>query len=122
MMAEKVYKTVILIVLVVISLTLIYSNLNRSGDSWEYMVLKYVPYNLPDRTGEGAFLATTIDISESELDRYGQQGWELVAAYTEIETAFPNFGNPSYVTGLQPNVRPQAVTLIFKRRMSKRAH
>ena len=31
------------------------------------------------------------------------------------ETPHPNFGNSDYVTGLQPNMRPGSVTLLFKR-------
>jgi len=40
---------------------------------------------------------------------------ELVDSYLEMETVHPNFGDSRYVTGLQPNVRPQRLVLIFER-------
>jgi hypothetical protein len=45
----------------------------------------------------------------------GEDGWELVSTYTEIATAFPNFGNSEYVTGIRENVRTSVVNFVFKR-------
>ena len=57
----------------------------------------------------------TIPRFASSLDSRGQNGWELVDTFLEHETAHPNFGKDDYVTGIQPNVRPQRLVLIFKR-------
>ena len=40
---------------------------------------------------------------------------ELVQAYTETGTAFPNFGNSDYVTGIRDNTRTAVVNFVFKR-------
>ena len=67
------------------------------------------------RTGSGASEYTTVYISEERLDMLGLEGWEVVGSYLEMETAYPNFGDSNYVTGIQPNVRPQKVVVILKR-------
>lgn len=54
-------------------------------------------------------------MEDSQLNEMGSQGWELVDVYTMTETIHPNFGNSSYVTGLQPNVRTSEVAFVFKR-------
>jgi hypothetical protein len=41
----------------------------------------------------------------------------IVGSYLEIETAYPNFGDSKYVTGLQPNVRPQRLVLVLRHRI-----
>ena len=41
-----------------------------------------------------------------------------IRVYLEMETAFPNSGSAKYVTGPQPNVRPQRLVLILQRRVS----
>jgi hypothetical protein len=51
----------------------------------------------------------------SELSSLGSDGWELVSTFLEVETAHPNFGKEDYVTGLNPNVRPQKLVCILKR-------
>jgi hypothetical protein len=67
------------------------------------------------RDGDTAFNFNTITPSDYSLTALGQEGWELVSSYLEMETAFPNFGDKQYVSGIQPNVRPQRLVLIFKR-------
>ncbi|MEN9271477.1 MAG: hypothetical protein Q6L49_12025, partial [Thermostichales cyanobacterium HHBFW_bins_127] len=62
-----------------------------------------------------AFKFATINVDPKQLAEMGAAGWELAGTFLEMETAFPNFGNAEYVTGLQPNVRPQRLVLIFKR-------
>ena len=57
----------------------------------------------------------TIPEFSSRLSVRGQSGWELVDTFLEHETSHPNFGTNDYVTGLQPNIRPQRLVLIFKR-------
>lgn len=86
---------------------------------WEYKVVKNLPIDGLYRVGEGAKAINTINISEDELNKIGQEGWELVDSYLEMETAFPNFGKEEYHTGIKPNVRPQLLVLIFKRQWDK---
>ena len=87
---------------------------------WEYKVVAIGTEGL-DRVDKGAALPHTIQIGADSLREYGDQGWELVGSFLEMETAFPNFGRGEYVTGLQPNVRPQRLVLIFKRPLGVRA-
>lgn len=87
---------------------------NKFNSKWEYKVLEFYGDSL-NRKDEQAFNFKSINVSEYDLNNLGSDGWELVTSHLEMETAFPNFGNNSYVTGLQPNVRPQKVTLVFKR-------
>jgi hypothetical protein len=87
----------------------------RARPTWEYKVSYVMPAVL-ERTGAEAFRAATVTPSEEELRVVGQEGWELVSSYLEQETAYANFGNDKFVTGLQPNVRPQRLVLLFRRR------
>jgi hypothetical protein len=68
-----------------------------------------------ERSGAAALKYTSVKVDEAQLASLGDEGWELVGTFLEMETAFPNFGKEEYVTGLQPNVRPQRAILIFKR-------
>ena len=86
----------------------------QSSQKWEYRVLPVLSESYA-RIGVDALKATTVSPTESELNQLGANGWELVTSYLEVETAHPNFGNESYVTGIQPNIRPQRAVLIFKR-------
>lgn len=87
------------------------------GDSkdvkWEYKVVRTDAFR--DAGYKEDFAAKYLVVSEDQINELGAQGWELVNAFTEVETAHPNYGNEKYVTGLQANVRSAAVTLIFKR-------
>ncbi|MBP1473297.1 hypothetical protein J7I44_03245 [Frateuria sp. MAH-13] len=83
---------------------------------WEYQTLEF-PGTGISRTGSLALSASTIQVDSSKLKVMGEQGWELVDSYLEVETAFPNFGKEEYVTGLRENIRPQKVVLLFKRRV-----
>jgi hypothetical protein len=54
--------------------------------------------------------------SDSSLNKFGIDGWEIATSYLEMETVFPNLlASGDGVNGLQPNVRPQRLVLIFKR-------
>jgi hypothetical protein len=86
----------------------------RPQPKYEYKVIDIVAQN-NDRSGDGALKFNTINVDEGQLASMGVQGWELVGTFLEMETAYPNFGKSEYVTGLQPNVRPQRVVLIFKK-------
>lgn len=82
---------------------------------WEYQTVEF-PGTGISRTGSLALSASTIKIDSSRLNAMGEQGWELVDSFVEVETAFPNFGKEEYVAGLRENIRPQKAVLIFKRR------
>ena len=81
---------------------------------YDYKVVTYMTEG-NSRDGDGALKFSSVQINEGELSSMGAEGWELVGSYLEMETAFPNFGKSEYVTGLQPNVRPQKAVLIFRR-------
>ena len=106
-----------MLVLLLLTSVLIYFNQStiENNLTWEYKVIEVNAGGNNDRIGSHALNVRTINIDKSELNRLGQEGWELVSSYLEMETAYPNFGDERYVTGLQPNIRPQKVVLIFKR-------
>ncbi|MEN3335655.1 MAG: hypothetical protein V7641_5020 [Blastocatellia bacterium] len=81
---------------------------------FEYTFLQYGSES-NDRTGTGAMKFATIQIDESRIAAMSDEGWEMVSSWLEMETAYPNFGKEEYVTGLQPNIRPQRAVLLFKR-------
>jgi hypothetical protein len=83
---------------------------------FEYKTVAFATAS-PERTGTAALEFASVTPEQKQLDEIGSGGWEIVASYLEMETAFPNFGDSSYVTGLQPNVRPQRLVLILKRRV-----
>ena len=85
--------------------------------AYEYTTVTFYSAEI-SRKGSGAFDYTSINISEERLNMLGLEGWEAVGSYLEMETAYPNFGDSNYVTGIQPNVRPQAVVVILKRPIS----
>jgi len=81
---------------------------------WEYKTIRIYGSGY-SREGSEAFRYSSIFVSEDELNKLGNEGWELVSTVLEMETAFPNFGNSSYVAGIQPNIRPQCLICVFKR-------
>jgi hypothetical protein len=81
---------------------------------YEYKVLSLLAES-NERTGSGALKYASVNVDQAQLQTLTGEGWELVDSFLEMETAFPNFGNSEYVTGLQPNVRPQRAVLLFKR-------
>lgn len=85
---------------------------------WEYQTIEFMAEESDTAFSDNqkALSYKTIPDISSKILEMGQQRWELVSSYLEHETAHPNFGNSEYVTGIQPNVRPQKVVLIFKRR------
>jgi hypothetical protein len=80
---------------------------------WEYKIVS-VPGNEQDTMG--AFKPKVFDVSGGSLDSFGEEGWELVGIYEKTETVHPNYGNESYVSGLQPNVRTAEICFVFKRK------
>ncbi len=76
---------------------------------WEYRA--YIVNGID----EGDFRSKTVFPDLEELNKLGEEGWELVSTYEKLETAHPNYGNEKYVTGLQANTRTGAVVFLFKR-------
>ena len=62
-------------------------------------------------------LDQTVSEIDEKLNAYGKEGWELVSITTEHQTSHPNFGKEDYVSGIQPNVRPQKVIALLKRQL-----
>ncbi|WKT83438.1 MULTISPECIES: DUF4177 domain-containing protein [unclassified Thermosynechococcus] len=87
------------------------------NSKWEYKTV-YVTAKTVSLGAYPKFSAKEVSLMEleSEVEKLGKQGWELVDSFVEDETVHPNFGNEEYVTGLQPNVRPNRVVLLFKRK------
>ena len=76
---------------------------------WEYKIISVWGEQISE------FWAKDIPIPEEDLNKLGDEGWELIDVYTRIQTVHPNFGNDKYVTGLQPNTRTQGIFFVFKR-------
>lgn len=84
---------------------------------YEFQTLEFYGSS-PNREGAGAFKYSSIDVDQAQLDELGAKGWEVVGSYLEMETAWANFGDDEYVTGLQPNVRPQRLVVILQHRVA----
>ena len=96
----------------------------KKQQEWEYKVVTALPSESLSRTGgqfglknDEAMSYSTININQAELNQLGKQGWELLDAVMEVETAYPNFGHRDLHTGIKTNVRPQKVSLIFRRKV-----
>lgn len=115
----------VLIVLVCVGLSFAAWVVFGPLSKYEYKVIDFLAES-NDRTGQAALKYASVKIEETQLQKMGAEGWELVDVFLEMETAFPNFGSSEYVTGLQPNVRPQRAVLLFKAASSvtslKRTH
>lgn len=79
---------------------------------WEYKVVKLT--GIQDLSGD--FGAMTFNDPTGQLNKLGEEGWEVATSYTEENTVHPNFGDSKYVTGLQPNTRTATVTIVLKRK------
>jgi hypothetical protein len=101
--------------LLCIGLGLPFWNALKPVPHWEYKKVVVLTSGLSDRTGVGALSNSSISLDDNMFESLGADGWELAGSYLEMETAFPNFGRSDLVTGLQPNIRPQRLVLIFKR-------
>lgn len=88
------------------------SKKQEESQKWEYKTLISWA-ELPSQFDY--FSNTSIPVPEEEMNKLGEDGWELVSVYTRIQTVHPNFGNDKYVTGLQPNTRTHGVFYVFKR-------
>lgn len=79
---------------------------------WEYKVVKVAGIE----GANGNYGAMAFNDPSGQLNRLGDEGWEVVTSYTEENTVHPNFGNSEYVTGLQPNTRTTVVNFVLKRK------
>ena len=86
---------------------------------WEYKIIE-VEGDTEVSEEYDPFVSNSFNISEDDLNAYGQSGWELVSTYTTVETVHPNFGDDKYVTGLRENTRTSTITFIFKRPLKKK--
>lgn len=84
------------------------------GRRWEYKVKRVSGESTSSFSLED-FKPLPINLTNLTSTLESEAGWELVACVPETETVHPNFGKDEYVTGLQPNVRSNAVLLIFRR-------
>ena len=82
---------------------------------YEYTFVRFLSSQKPERTGDEAKKITNIEVDELKLKELGEDGWEVCGVFLEPETAYPNFGNETYVTGLQPNIRSQSAVILLKK-------
>lgn len=81
------------------------------NEQWEYKVVKVAGHDAEIAADFGTLVFAD---QTAMLNKMGKEGWELVSAYTETGTAFPNFGNSEYVTGIRDNTRTAVVNFVFK--------
>lgn len=96
---------------------ILYELRQLSSRQWEYTSVRVLTSQVSDRNGSEALRYSSIDNNKLDelLTHAGLNGWEVVSVALEIETAWPNFGTGDYVTGLQPNIRPQSLLVILRR-------
>lgn len=82
------------------------------NSKWEYKVVKIAGIE----GVSGSFGSMSFNDPTNQLNTLGDEGWEVVSAYTEEQTVHPNFGNAEYVTGIQPNTRTSVVNFVLKRK------
>lgn len=80
---------------------------------WEY---KIVSVKGKEDAVTGKFQSNQFEVSDTSLNLFGKDGWELISVFEKTETVHPNFGNEQYVSGLQPNVRTAEINFVFKRK------
>lgn len=80
---------------------------------WEY---KIVSVKGSEQATLGKFQSNKFNVSDTALNLFGNDGWELVGVYDKTETVHPNFGNEQYVSGIEPNVRTAEIDFVFKRK------
>lgn len=104
----------LIILLLLAALALPYIGPLRPVPTWEYKRVVF-PSNGDGRIGPGALRFATVPLDEKLLSQLGAEGWEMVGTYLEMETAFPNLDENERPKNFQPNVRPQSLTVLFKR-------
>lgn len=103
-----------------------------SSQKWEYTILSYQGSIIPQTSSTEDLVEqlsnadyNTASIKplnfpseaaiSDRLNVCGKDGWELVDTYTTVETAYPNFGNEDYHTGIKTNTRTLTINFVFKR-------
>jgi len=111
-----------ILVLMLIGIGMPFWSLLRPPQKWEYKTVSILAETSKTASALGDNYAklsdAVIPLKDDDLYGLGKDGWELVSTFVEIQTEHPNFGKEDYVTGLQPNVRPQRLVCIFKRPVS----
>ena len=116
----------VIIGLIAVVIVLLTWNLVKSPPKYAYKVLNVqAQFNNKTTSGEtgltprntAALDTTGVNLKDEELTILGNEGWELVGSFLEMETTHPNYGSTEYVTGLQPNIRPQRVVMIFRKQL-----
>jgi hypothetical protein len=82
---------------------------NPDNTQWEYKVVEAKGLSL------SPFYPSIINLNDENMDKFGNEGWELCSVVPITETVFPNFGDESYVTGIQANTRTTKMIFIYKR-------
>jgi hypothetical protein len=98
-------------------------------NNWEYKTIYFESerfdgkdkgYTKGDEIFKNSVSSTSIIPSDAELNKLGKDGWEIASTYLEMETVFPNLlASGNGVAGLQSNIRPQRLVVIFKRPAKK---
>ncbi len=107
----------ILIGLACVIIGLLAWNTVKSKPKFTYKVINVQAQFDKGKTTNSDLNTTSVNLKDEELSLLGNDGWELVGTFLEEETTHPNYGNSSYVTGLQPNIRPQRAVMIFKKQL-----
>ena len=90
----------------------------NESQTWEYKVIKVAGQDAAVMEDYGP---KVFEDQTQMLNKMGKDGWELVNTYTEVGTAFPNFGNKDYVTGIRQNTRTTVLNFIFKRQVKEQS-
>ena len=98
-----------------LGMAFILSGCQNNTHKYEYKIVRIPGKNICEViTGIDAF-PSDFDDQTAMLNKMATQGWELDNVYTEIETAYPNFGDKHYHTGIKTNTKTRALNFIFKR-------
>ncbi len=96
---------------------------NNFMDKWEYKTIHVEAYPmLQGEENKNINLKLPLRFCSDELNdslnTAGQEGWELVNAIPEVETAYPQLDFDEYnINGIKSNVRTSGLSLIFKRKI-----
>jgi len=113
------WQLTVIVLLILIGIGMPFWSLLRPPQKWEYKTVTiHAETSILLGGNYGKLAAASIPIDERTFETLGKEGWELVSTFLELQTEHPNFGKEDYVTGLQPNVRPQRLVCIFKRPVS----
>lgn len=111
--------------MIIFSTSILLSCQSNKSVKWEYKVCYFdaelIKSELKQYAGgsdifKTSVSSTSITLNEDILNELGNEGWEIINSYLEQETVYPNLlSEGNSVSGLQPNIRPQRLVIIFKR-------